>query len=152
MRWIKQRNRFSCAPIAMLNIRKWAGGKISYQRNYQEMCRLCECSPESGSPKWLNVLESMSDLRITKLRFPLVGDVLRHLHQGIALIRGVPTWSEIPHGFLLAGVSEDDVLCVNIWRDKQATRWVPTDWLDKHYFLNRRESMPTVWLIEKAST
>lgn len=45
-RYIKQKDDFSCGPIALLNVRLWAGQSVSYKQNYKECRVICKCSEE----------------------------------------------------------------------------------------------------------
>lgn len=49
MRYCVQRNEFSCGPILIINALKWAGEKITYRKDYKELCELLKCSREIGT-------------------------------------------------------------------------------------------------------
>lgn len=49
MRWLKQRNEYSCGPIVMLNILKWAGYKVSYKKDYKYWKEKLKCDRTYGT-------------------------------------------------------------------------------------------------------
>ena len=64
-RWIKQRNSYSCGPVAMLNVLKWAGLDVSYNQHFEEWSEHCRCD-ETGTNALGRALKKLS-------RFVLVG-------------------------------------------------------------------------------
>ena len=44
VRWIAQKNKFSCGPIAILNILKWVGFPVSYKKDYNFWKKKCKCN------------------------------------------------------------------------------------------------------------
>lgn len=47
--YFQQRNTFSCAPIALLNLSNALGLKLSYKKYYQTLVQLCECDYDGTS-------------------------------------------------------------------------------------------------------
>ena len=43
-RYLKQRDRFSCGAIALLNCLKWAGYQVNYRRDFGRAIRACKCT------------------------------------------------------------------------------------------------------------
>lgn len=48
--YIKQRNKYSCGPVAIMNTLIYLGKDIDYERDYKKYMRLCRCDKE-GSDK-----------------------------------------------------------------------------------------------------
>lgn len=43
-RYFKQKDDISCGPIALLNVRLWAGQPVTYKQNCEECMKICKCS------------------------------------------------------------------------------------------------------------
>ena len=43
-RWIAQKNKFSCGPVAVLNVLKWLEIEINYNKDYCKYKRKCKCT------------------------------------------------------------------------------------------------------------
>lgn len=41
--YIKQKDEFGCGPVALLNVRLWAGQSVTYKQNYEECKTTCKC-------------------------------------------------------------------------------------------------------------
>jgi hypothetical protein len=78
----KQRDEMDCAPIAVLNTLRWLGYPVSCRQDYDLICRLCRCSPRSGTrhseiTKVLRSMPSLSILRPRKVTAERVRQFLR---------------------------------------------------------------------------
>ena len=49
IRYIKQRDKYSCGPVAIMNVLKWAGAEFSYQGKIKLFQQLCFCKPSNGT-------------------------------------------------------------------------------------------------------
>lgn len=47
--YVKQRDRFRCGPVAVINAVKWAGGRMSYKTSIREITDQCHCVPGEGT-------------------------------------------------------------------------------------------------------
>lgn len=54
-RYLKQRNRFSCGVIALLNVLKWAGYNITYKRDFKRAYNSCKCSRDGVYPNYFDI-------------------------------------------------------------------------------------------------
>jgi hypothetical protein len=45
-RYLKQRDKYSCGAIALLNALKWAGYQINYRRDFGRAYRACKCNKD----------------------------------------------------------------------------------------------------------
>ncbi len=100
MRYIKQQAETTCGPIALLNILKWAGCRVSLKRDKARMQRLTLWAVEhrgngfQGCTPYgiYNALHDLDEIEITEIIHGYKSHVLRkldsHLKKGeIALIR-----------------------------------------------------------------
>lgn len=44
MRFVKQRNQYSCGPVVILNALKWAEQKVSYKSHFKKLKKLTKCN------------------------------------------------------------------------------------------------------------
>lgn len=47
--YVKQRDRFRCGPVAIINALRWAGKDVGYKNTISQLCRKCKCKAPSGS-------------------------------------------------------------------------------------------------------
>ena len=50
MRYVSQRDRFRCGPIAIANAMKWAGANFSFRDNKKRLDKLCKISETGCNP------------------------------------------------------------------------------------------------------
>ena len=50
IRFCKQRDQYSCGAVAVLNVLKWAGCKVTYS-NLPALRKLCKCNQPNGTKK-----------------------------------------------------------------------------------------------------
>jgi len=43
LRYIKQRDKYACGPIAIMNVLKWAGAKITYNSHFKHIKKISNC-------------------------------------------------------------------------------------------------------------
>lgn len=53
-RYIKQPNKYSCGPVALMNAFKWGGFKFSYAEQRELFYDLCHCDPDGSSPHFVD--------------------------------------------------------------------------------------------------
>lgn len=49
VRFCRQRDKYSCIPIGLLNVMKWCGIKCSYKNDFKRMFKECKTSKSTGS-------------------------------------------------------------------------------------------------------
>lgn len=49
MRYIRQRDRTSCGPVAIINAVRWAGGEAKYEDKFEDYVKRCRCVSPWGS-------------------------------------------------------------------------------------------------------
>jgi len=69
MRYIKQKDNYSCGPVAIVNALKWAGEKTTY-KNIKEIKQKCNCVSPSGMwhSRMTAYLRKNKSLVVTKIR------------------------------------------------------------------------------------
>lgn len=90
MRYMKQRDNYSCGPVALANVMKWAGSKKSAGSLRKYFMPICKCSPENGTRPWEihNALLTIDDISFEKVEYPGLQDLDGHLDDGgIVLLR-----------------------------------------------------------------
>lgn len=115
MRWIKQRNEFSCVPVAFLNILKWKGDRTTYRENYKTWAKECH-TEKTGSWNWTSNLRKL-DLEIKQRVQPSIREIIRELDSGsIVLMKSAWTgrFGNHGHAFLVTKNSGKSLFCVNV--------------------------------------
>lgn len=46
LRWIKQRDQYSCGVVAVINALKWAGYNATYNKDFKRLKKACKCTFE----------------------------------------------------------------------------------------------------------
>lgn len=85
MRYIKQRDDYSCGPVALINILKWLGRKCTYT-DLAMVKRLCNCN-QNGT----NSHNMENALRVLGIKGKHVSNLnlleaVKHLEEGIILL------------------------------------------------------------------
>lgn len=92
-RYVKQRDKYSCGPAAIMNVLKWAGVKFSYREKIEVLQEVCGCKPGRGTMhqnfdqalRWA-VWEVEDALRIRRVRRPKLCQIEKHLKMGGAVV------------------------------------------------------------------
>ena len=88
-RYIKQRDKFRCGPVVILNALKWAGVDVSYDESIDHLSNLCRCRrPRGTNHKNFDraIREAGKGIFRTQLvRHPTIGKIEEHLQDGGAL-------------------------------------------------------------------
>lgn len=80
----RQRNLFSCGPVAILNALKWAGRGATYDSHYGLLVRECKTDVEGTHDKDLRKTLRKYGFKFKKTR--LLQDIKDHLEDGGAMI------------------------------------------------------------------
>ncbi len=85
MRFVKQRDNYSCGPIGVINALKWAGFPLSYQKHFRKIKKKCKTTRSWGTlvdrisvalDWYVGQIEYEREQLVTYRR------LLRHLKQG----------------------------------------------------------------------
>ncbi len=90
-RYIKQRDKFRCGPVAVMNALKWAGEDVSYVADRDRLDKLCNCGPPpSGTnhPGFDRALRAAGKgiYSVRKVRYPTLREIEEHLQNGHAVV------------------------------------------------------------------
>jgi len=157
MRYIKQKDTYSCGPIALINAMKWAGFNYTY-KDLKRMQRLCKCKYPNGT-HWrdmTNAIRDMSKLMTTtRKNWPLILDIIKHLEKdGVVILAYKRDPKHVGHYILITDYDKEkqEFKVVNAGRPcTRTTSKMKKDTLDniiKHrYMKNRRPHFPAAWFI-----
>jgi hypothetical protein len=85
MRYLKQRDKYSCGPIAIANAIKWYGGKERAKDLRKHFISVCECSPNHGASVEMihkAILEESGFHCICPIVQPKIEDLDKYLNNG----------------------------------------------------------------------
>jgi len=90
MRYLKQRDRYSCGPTALANMMLWTGIKESASSMRKKFIKFCNCIPGYGCSTGVleNTLFYIKNIDFETIEWPTLRKLDRHLDSGgIAIIR-----------------------------------------------------------------
>ena len=121
VRYIKQRNRFSCAVIAIINARKWQGQKLSYCSCYKHYSKI--------NDSWWDLWQEISNLGAEIDIHPTVKKIEKILNSE----KSVLVYSKCRHDAHLYNIvkhTKKSFLCLNVcWN-------ITSEWISKSEFMN----------------
>ncbi len=89
-RYVRQRNDYSCGPVALLNALKWAGRKGAYRKDIELL--KAECGTTRKGTPFANMVYAARFHRgyfsVTSKRNVTIADINAHLRRGGAVILG----------------------------------------------------------------
>ena len=159
-RYVKQRNKYSCGPAAIMNVLKWAGVEFSYREKIGVLQEVCGCRPGRGTShrnldqalRWA-VWEVEGKLRIRRVRRPKLCQIEKHLKMGGVVVLNY-AWErdgeENRHYALLIKVSPSgkSFWTVNDWRTGPALRWESREYIkDVNLRFQRTDPQCKAWFI-----
>ena len=115
VKWVRQRDSYSCGPVSVINVLKWKQYPITYA-SLPALRKLCKCHPATGTDK--EDLEAA--LRVLGIRFkrtmgPTMKEIDQHLSKGgVVLINYCIT---VGHYALCVGRSNKTYTMVNAYDD-----------------------------------
>lgn len=91
MRYLKQRDQYSCGPVAIANAMKWAGSKESASKIRKRFIQECKCSPKHNGCYTDDLEEALCEadlLEFERINWPGLDDLDKHLDGGgVVLLR-----------------------------------------------------------------
>jgi hypothetical protein len=153
-RWIRQRNGFSCGPVAIMNLLKWLGESVSYETDYPFWRKRLGCE-SWGTPLKLFVknLYGLEGVKITPRNCPSLGLLDDALTSGRAVVMKsayLERGTMMGHYFLVTAITEKSLYCVNLnyrhgWVSKAAFQH---HWLQYHTnYCHECGIAPYAWII-----
>jgi hypothetical protein len=153
--YVKQRNSFSCAPIAIINIGKWLGLPWTYEKQYKLFVEQMKCDKDGISPK-----EFVRTLKTLDAKFDMFGqmelaDIEKALEKGsIVAISSKWYYDGKPQIHLMLVVKQSlfSFQVVNA-HDDLGSGMVAKQWFEKKVFekeyLQVHGNYPLAWVIDK---
>lgn len=151
MRYVKQRDEYSCGPLSILNLCKWAGIHYSYDSEfYRWIKKGCGCCPGYGSEDHkieavLRKLANRYGWAVRKRKDVSIGTIKEELGKGNAVLCcfNYDEWDD--HIALLTHYDKRGVWAVNWWLHKDAVRRVGWKYLE---YVRRRKNF-ICWFIRR---
>lgn len=158
MRYITQPNDYTCAPVAIINLSKWAG-KRATRKHVRETSRWCKTTKEYGShiKHYGRVLRNLSGIKVRTRNKTSVEDIDRELLKGNAVVIRyaarnnhhpdvmLDTFSK--HIFLVAKRTDTSFYCVNV---AGGHHWVKKERFASLFLSTDMEGYPKVWYARKS--
>lgn len=96
-KYVKQKDKYNCGPVAILNIAKWAGEKTSYKKEWKHLKTVCKSIPPFGTDS--KDLSSAIKKRLGKyfyehMESPTLSKINLCLDDGGAVIVKFSWWSK----------------------------------------------------------
>jgi len=90
MRFVRQRDNYSCGPVAIMNVLKWAGHPINYQDSISQLQRLCNCRPKDGKGTMHSdfdralrkIADRLGSFKVRRVHRPALSEIEEHLQAG----------------------------------------------------------------------
>ena len=155
-RWLAQKTQSGCGPVALLNIRKWLGQNITYQKDYKKLHNKCRTATYGTQLKhFVKNLYDIDGIKILPRSFPTTASLSAMLGENKLLLMkvAIPTADSVyGHYFIVSDQTEKSFYCVNVfykhmWMSKASfDLW----FLQKHtYYCHECGVAPYCWVIRK---
>jgi hypothetical protein len=135
-RYIKQRDRYNCAPVAIINALKWAGEKATYSE-LNRLKELCKCKSPEGtwSDHFHTALGKEKGLiNSRQIKNPSLTEINEWLDKGNAVIVLYNWWKKTHYKKI----------------NQYATKKVPGDWNGHYILISKRfpgqKEMPGLYM------
>jgi hypothetical protein len=119
IRWIAQKNLFSCGPVAILNTLKWLEFPISYHQNYEFWKRKCRCNKEGTHQHYFQkCLDNIKNANIIAKSLPTIENIEQALISDQLVIMKSSYILEKRkiegHFFIISEMNHEEIFCVNV--------------------------------------
>jgi hypothetical protein len=116
-RWIAQKNKSSCGPVAILNVLKWVDVEINYTRDYQKYKRKCKCTKEgTHQPYFEKSLNSIGSIEVKSKNLPTIREIEDSLSSEQLIVMKSEYYFNLKtegHFFIVSEMKEDRFFLVN---------------------------------------
>lgn len=157
-KWIYQKNNFSCVPIGLLNVMRWAGHNVSYNKDYKRWCKKLKCRAGWGTD-WVDYhkfLPKISKIKIIDKDHLTISQIDASLKEGkVVLLRSFI--EDVGHlslivartnkSFFVVGDPHGYMLKNNRWVRKKVFK---KRFLKKNSSVAKYVTYPSGWIVEKA--
>lgn len=155
-RWIQQRNMHSCGPVALMNLSKWLGRKVTYATDYNYWKEQC-CCDRYGSPLrcFVDSLYNIEGIKITPRSVPSLEVIDEALSNGKAVVMKsafISNGTLQGHYFLITERTSRAFFCINAFT--RAEWWTKKSfqkhWMQHHlYYCDECGVAPYIWIVRK---
>jgi len=154
-RYFKQKDDYGCGPMALLNVRLWAGQPVTYKQNYEECKKACKTTEDGTHRSNFNralkrfASESYTISNQSSLN---MADLINHIKlDGIAVLLHYFPSAWFSHFCLVIGRKDNgDWILIN--DDKQKLRFIVSHSEMKKYMKHQFIDgvwFPKLWLIHQ---
>lgn len=120
IRWIAQRNKYSCGPIAILNVMKWAGLQVNYKKDYKFLSQKCRCTKDGTHQySFQKCLDNIKNTSVLQKNLPTIASIEESIEsKSIVVMKSSyllrPKKVE-GHFFIISEMTDDQFFCVNVY-------------------------------------
>jgi hypothetical protein len=147
MRYLAQRNSFTCAPVMFLNLYKWAG-RCAVNSDIKPWIKKTRCTRNGSDILFYGKL--IKEIPFIKVRIrnrPTLNEIDKELGKGNSVIVRSKAADDMKHLFLVVERSEKSFYCTNV--DGNQHRWIPKEQFRKKYLSVEESGYPKVWFVRK---
>lgn len=157
VRYVKQKDHYSCGPIAIMNALKWAGLYTTYKTHFHKIRSLCKTTISWGTtPDNMSaaLLKHRKYLSFVTKSLVTLREIEKHLDSGGAVILEYWFWDEMDYDGHYVFIFREygyDFIAVNDMSGAPTAKPCPRDMLKsmlscKKY---RHTGSPSAWFISK---
>ncbi len=160
-RYLKQRDGYSCGPVAIMNVVKWAGLTFSYKNEIKFFQSICGCRPVFGTnhsnfeKALYTIAREVEGLKVKRVYKPKLWQIEDHLGAGGIIILNY-YWkragTHARHFMILNRVSNSgkSFLTINDYRAGPAARWTSRETFKRvNLRFQRTDSLFKAWFISR---
>jgi hypothetical protein len=119
IRWIAQKNLYSCGPVAILNTLKWIGFPISYKQNYKFWKKKCRCTEGGTHQHYFQIcLNNIKNATIISKNLPTIESIEHALaSEQIIIMKSSYVLDKRKiegHFFIISNMTDEQFFCVNV--------------------------------------
>ncbi len=152
-RYLRQHDKFSCGPTAIMNVLKWLGLKIHYRKEIEWFREITRCKEDgilfgTNFGHMTKALKMFKNLFTTEYRRdPTVSRIAKHLNAGgvVVLCYRLPK-RKVGHYILIVEANGEGFTAVNVEPDRTRTKLSSSD---LSHMLLSNGIYPRAWLITK---
>lgn len=156
IRFTKQKDHYSCGPVAIINLCKWAGFEFDAQKWLKKFKKLTNCDTEGTYPDDLYKALKKLDTKYFKLKKQYkykvkFKDLRNHCNDtsGVVLLRFTWPKKDSRHYIIVTKFTKQKVEVINYFSTGRAVRFITKSTFKKLLKTKPLEGM--AWLITKSS-
>jgi len=121
VRYLRQKDGYSCGPIALMNAIKWSGRKALYT-DLKKFQRLCECTARRGCDR-ISLCKTLRKffINVKQTIIPKKRDIDQWLKLGNVVLLQYYWAKNRSHFALIVEKTDKTYRCINIYKGKTIT-------------------------------